>query len=50
MFSFGAVVDPPLSGVGMAYLGNDGMRWALVQIYALALPIPVVGRMRRWQA
>lgn len=49
MFCFGAVVGPPLSGVGMAYLGNDGMRWALVAIYALALPLPVIGLMRRWQ-
>ena len=50
MFCFGAVVGPPLSGVGMAYLGNDGMRWALVLIYALALPVPVVGLIRRWRA
>ena len=49
MFCFGAVAGPPLSGVGMAYLGNDGMRWALVAFYALALPLPVIGLMRRWQ-
>jgi MFS family permease len=50
MFCFGAVAGPPLSGVGMAFLGNDGMRWALVLIYALALPLPVIGLIRRWQA
>ena len=50
MFSFGAVTGPPLSGVGMTYLGNDGMRWALVLIYALALPLPVIGLIRRWHA
>ena len=49
MFCFGAVAGPPLSGVGMAYLGNDGMRWALVAFYALALPLPVIGLARRWQ-
>lgn len=50
MFCFGAVAGPPLSGVGMAYLGNDGMRWALVLIYAFALPLPIIGRMRGWRA
>jgi len=49
MFCIGAVAGPPLSGVGMAYLGNDGMRWALVAFYALALPLPVIGLVRRWQ-
>jgi MFS family permease len=49
MFCVGAVAGPPLSGVGMAYLGNDGMRWALVTFYALALPLPVIGLVRRWQ-
>ena len=48
MFCFGAVAGPPLSGVGMAYLGNDGMRWALVAFYALVLPLPVIGLVRRW--
>jgi len=43
------VAGPPLSGVGMAYLGNDGMRWSLVAFYALALPLPVIGLMRRWR-
>lgn len=50
MFCFGALSGPPLAGVGMAYLGNDGMRWALVLIYALALPLPVLGLARRWRA
>jgi MFS family permease len=50
MFCFGALSGPPLSGVGMAYLGNDGMRWALVLFYGLALPLPVIGLVRRWQA
>lgn len=50
MFCFGALLGPPLSGVGMSHLGNDGMRWALVLIYALALPLPVIGLMRRWRA
>ncbi len=50
MFCFGAVAGPPLSGVGMAFLGNDGMRWALVLFYALALPLPIIGLIRRWQA
>lgn len=50
MFCLGAVAGPPLSGVGMTYLGNDGMRWALVAIYALALPLPVIGLMRGWRA
>ena len=49
MFCVGAVAGPPLSGVGMAYLGNDGMVWALVTFYALALPLPIIGLMRRWQ-
>lgn len=50
MFCFGALVGPPLSGVGMAYLGNDGMRWALVLIYAFALPLPIMGLIRGWRA
>ncbi len=50
MFCFGAVAGPPMSGVGMAYLGNDGMRWALAVIYALALPLPILGFLRRWRA
>jgi MFS family permease len=50
MFCFGALSGPPLAGVGMAYLGNDGMRWALVLIYAFALPLPVIGLARRWRA
>ncbi len=50
MFCFGALSGPPLSGVGMAYLGNDGMRWALVFFYAAALPLPIIGLLRRWQA
>lgn len=50
MFCFGALTGPPLSGAGMALLGNDGMRWALVVFYALALPLPVVGLLRRWRA
>ena len=50
MFCFGAVAGPPLSGVGMAILGNDGMRWALALIYALALPLPIIGLVRRWRA
>jgi MFS family permease len=50
MFCFGAVAGPPLSGVGMAYLGNDGMRWALVLIYILALPLPIIGLVRGWRA
>jgi len=50
MFCFGALSGPPLSGVGMAYLGNDGMRWALVFFYGLALPLPIIGLLRRWQA
>ncbi|GMQ76497.1 MAG: hypothetical protein BMS9Abin01_1777 [Gammaproteobacteria bacterium] len=50
MFSFGAVAGPPLSGAGMAFLGNDGMRWAPVLLYALVLPLPVIGLLRRWQA
>jgi len=50
MFCFGALGGPPLSGVGMAFLGNDGMRWALVSIYALALPLPVMGLIRGWRA
>jgi len=49
MFCFGAVAGPPLSGVAMTYLGNDGMRWALVVFYALALPLPVIGLIRRWR-
>jgi len=27
MFCFGAVADQPMSGIDMAYFGNDGMRW-----------------------
>jgi MFS family permease len=50
MFCFGAVAGPPLSGVGMAFFGNDGMRWALVLFYALALPLPVIGLIRGWRA
>jgi MFS family permease len=50
MFCIGAVAGPPLSGVGMTYLGNDGMRWALVVIYALVLPLPVIGFFRGWRA
>lgn len=50
MFCFGALSGPPLSGVGMTYLGNDGMRWALVFFYAAALPLPIIGLLRRWQA
>jgi len=50
MFCIGALAGPPMSGVGMTYLGNDGMRWALVLIYALALPLPVVGLIRGWRA
>lgn len=50
MFCFGALSGPPFAGVGMAYLGNDGMRWALVLIYALAVPLPVLGLARRWRA
>ena len=49
MFCVGAVAGPPLSGVAMAYLGNDGMRWTLVVFYALALPLPIIGLVRRWQ-
>ena len=50
MFCFGAVAGPPLSGIGMATLGNDGMRWALALIYALSLPLPIIGLVRRWRA
>ena len=50
MFCFGALSGPPLSGVGMTYLGNDGMRWALVFFYGLALPLPIIGLLRRWKA
>lgn len=50
MFCFGALSGPPLAGAGMASLGNDGMRWALVVFYALALPLPVIGLLRRWRA
>jgi len=49
MFCVGAVAGPPLSGVAMAYLGNDGMRWTLVVFYALALPLPIIVLVRRWQ-
>ena len=50
MFCMGAIAGPPLSGVGMTHLGNDGMRWALALFYVLALPLPVVGLLRRWKA
>lgn len=50
MFCFGALSGPPLSGIGMTWLGNDGMRWALVLFYAAALPLPVIGLVRRWRA
>ncbi len=50
MFCFGAVLGPPMGGVGIALLGNDGMRWALMLIYTLALLLPIMGLIRRWRA
>jgi len=50
MFCIGSIAGPPLGGVAMSQLGNDGMRWALVLVYALALPLPLVVLMRRWLA
>lgn len=47
MFCFGSLVGPPLGGVGMSLLGNDGMRWALVLVFALAVPLPLLGLARR---
>ena len=50
VFCLGSAVGPPVSGFGMSILGNDGMRWTLVLLYALAVPLPVIGLFRRWRA
>lgn len=50
MFCAGAVGGPPLAGAGMEMLGNEGLRWTLVALYALGMLLPVVGLRKRWQA
>ena len=50
VFCVGSVVGPPVAGFGMASIGNDGMRWALVALYAAAVPLPIIGFLRRWKA
>ena len=37
MFCFGALAGPPLAGVGMTFLGNDGMRFAVRPAQRLSL-------------
>lgn len=50
MFCLGAMVGPPLAGTAMEHLGPNGMPWTVAVVFAMVLPLPVLGLVRRWVA
>jgi len=50
MFCLGAMAGPPLAGTAIEHLGPHGMPWTLAVVFALVLPLPAAGLVRRWTA
>ena len=50
MFCLGATAGPPVAGTAMEWLGPHGMPWSLVLMFALVLPLPILGVLRKWVA